>query len=136
ARPDECQRYPSVPHTRGPSSCCTLAENSHCYPRCPHPVSVSGEEALLAVTRPKFVSETMPHSPFRSTFVRSQSGTKLPRRGSPAGKRLSFHDRVTNSPRLETGSSAPFMKPTWVPSACTYFARLTFAAVLRAPKTC
>ena len=88
---------------------------------------------MLRVGLPKFVSETMPHSSLASTLTRSQSGTKLPRRGSPTGKKLSFHDRVTNSARLDTGSSAPFMNPTCVPSACMYLFTPILSAVFCVP---
>ena len=50
---------------------------------------------MAGVGLPKLALDNAPHSPLPAVATRSQSGTKLPRRGSPAGNVRSFHERVT-----------------------------------------
>src|SRR5262249_17221623 len=54
---------------------------------------VAGSIVVLVRDLPKFASDIGPHSPFATGIVRSQSGAKFSRRGSPGAYRRSFHDR-------------------------------------------
>src|SRR2546425_6844193 len=73
-----------------------------------------------------------PHSRLVSGFNKSQSGKKLPLRGSPAGKELSFHVLVVLPTKAFAGFAAAAMV---VDSRLTYLPTYTLIAVLPLPKT-
>src|SRR5713226_4188718 len=83
---------------------------------------------LLTLIWPNDRSDHGPHSPLVAGFRRSQSGTKFPRRGSPTGNVLSFHDRVVLADWFDEGISTatPVLRTGYRPSA-------TLSAVLPVP---
>src|SRR5699024_1728163 len=87
---------------------------------------VSSLNSAIEVSVPKARLATVEHSPFCCRFRRSQSGLKLPLRGSPAGNVKSFQVLVVV---VLTPAGLPIVE---TPS--TYFPRLAFNAVFPVPK--
>src|SRR5512138_1717730 len=79
--------------TRGASWCCTLVENSQLNGRLPHPKRVSRLICGIDVNVPNALAYAE-HSPFTAELSMSQSGLKLPLRGSPGPNVKSFQFRV------------------------------------------
>src|SRR5262245_13080198 len=76
----------------------------HMYGRFPQPSTQAGSGVLVTTSEPKFAFAMAPHSPFAAVCVSTQSGRKLPRRGSPTGKKLSFQERVVLFTDARAGS--------------------------------
>src|SRR5688572_29212274 len=79
---------------------------------------------------PKFAFMLPPHSPLAVPIVRSQSGKKLPGRGSPAPNRLSFHVRLVV---VLTVFAGLLRRAIPIDSCCTPRLALALMAVLPLP---
>ena len=91
---------------------------------------LTAEAATFTV--PNLLFAKAPHSPFATGLRRSQSGTKFPRRGSPAGNSESFHVRSVVVTIAFAGLATAAIV---VDSRLTYRPNDTFSAVLPFPKT-
>src|SRR5262245_48482370 len=109
---------------RGISSCCTLVENSQLYGRLPQPKRVSRLNCAMDVSVPNGCRYAE-HSPLATELIMSQSGLKLPRRGSPTGY-------VRSSQFLVVVVLTPAGLPI-VNSVSMYLPRLALTAVLPLP---
>ncbi len=93
--------------------------------RLPHPKRVSSLNCAIELSVPNGLRYAE-HSPFAAGLIWSQSGLKLPRRGSPTGNIRSFQFRVVVV-------LTPAGLPT-VNKVSMYFPALTLSAVFPLPK--
>src|SRR6185436_10898384 len=78
----------------GRSSCWIVADACMLYAWPLNPETASSAFFDGTTFLPKVRSDHGPHSPLATGLSRSQSGTKLPRRGSPAANVTSFQVRL------------------------------------------
>src|SRR6187401_2694379 len=109
---------------RGASSCWTLVENSQLYGRLPQPKHVSSLNCAIELNVPNGLMYAE-HSPLAAGLSWSQSGLKLPRRGSPTGYIKSFQFRVVV---VLTPAGLPTVK-----RVSMYLPRLALIAVFPLP---
>src|SRR5215213_10921209 len=115
----------------GRSSCWISVEKSQFESRLPQPLSTFGSHTVaFGLFLPKLLLPIAPHSPLMAKLPRSQSGTKLPRRGSPTGKVRSSQLRLDDTTDVAIGLR-PSVKS--VPSFDTYFPSCALIAVRPLP---
>src|SRR5262245_41364141 len=85
------------------SSCCRTTDPFQIYGETFHPTLTSPDDTVFVANVPNAWLAMAPHSALAALLNRSQSGTKFPRRGSPSGKKVSFHVRVVEVTRAEAG---------------------------------
>ena len=117
---------------RGAISCWMPALRSQLYSRTFQPLRTLGSYVWKTTDLPKFWLAQAPHSPLTAGVIRSQSGVKLPRRGSPTGKVRSFQLRFVLVATRDAGCWSNPYAPYQL-SAVGYRPRLNLSDVLPLP---